>query len=47
MERIRALRQEFPMEEFICYFNRGGLIDHVTVKRSMELCAQEVIPHCR
>jgi alkanesulfonate monooxygenase SsuD/methylene tetrahydromethanopterin reductase-like flavin-dependent oxidoreductase (luciferase family) len=47
VERVQALRQEFPMEEFICYFNRGGLIDHVTVRRSMELFAQEVIPRCR
>jgi len=46
VERIHTLRQEFPMEEFICYFNRGGLIDPVTVKRSMELFAQDVIPHC-
>ena len=30
VERIQTLRQEFPMEEFICYFNRGGLIDHAT-----------------
>jgi alkanesulfonate monooxygenase SsuD/methylene tetrahydromethanopterin reductase-like flavin-dependent oxidoreductase (luciferase family) len=45
--RIQALRQEFPMEEFICYFNRGGLIDHATVRHSMELFAREVIPQCR
>jgi alkanesulfonate monooxygenase SsuD/methylene tetrahydromethanopterin reductase-like flavin-dependent oxidoreductase (luciferase family) len=47
VERIRALRQEFPMEEFICYFNRGGLIDHATVRRSMELFARDVMPRCR
>jgi alkanesulfonate monooxygenase SsuD/methylene tetrahydromethanopterin reductase-like flavin-dependent oxidoreductase (luciferase family) len=47
VERVQALRQEFPMEEFICYFNRGGLIDHATVRRSMELFAQEVIPRCQ
>jgi len=35
------------MEEFICYFNRGGLIDHAIVRRSMELFAREVIPQCR
>jgi alkanesulfonate monooxygenase SsuD/methylene tetrahydromethanopterin reductase-like flavin-dependent oxidoreductase (luciferase family) len=45
--RINALRQEFPMEEFIAYFNQGGLIDHATVRRSMELFAREVIPHCK
>jgi alkanesulfonate monooxygenase SsuD/methylene tetrahydromethanopterin reductase-like flavin-dependent oxidoreductase (luciferase family) len=47
VERIQTLRQEFPMEEFIGYFNQGGLIDHVTVRRSMELFAREVIPLCR
>jgi alkanesulfonate monooxygenase SsuD/methylene tetrahydromethanopterin reductase-like flavin-dependent oxidoreductase (luciferase family) len=46
VDRINALRQEFPMEEFIAYFNQGGLIDHPTVRRSMELFATEVIPRC-
>jgi alkanesulfonate monooxygenase SsuD/methylene tetrahydromethanopterin reductase-like flavin-dependent oxidoreductase (luciferase family) len=45
--RIHALREEFPMEEFIAYFNQGGLIDHATVRRSMELFAREVIPRCK
>ena len=47
IERIRALQQEFHMDEFIAYFNQGGLVDHATVRRSMELFAREVIPHCR
>jgi alkanesulfonate monooxygenase SsuD/methylene tetrahydromethanopterin reductase-like flavin-dependent oxidoreductase (luciferase family) len=47
IDRITALRQEFPMEEFIAYFNQGGLIDHATVKRSMELFATQVIPRCK
>ena len=47
VERIQMLGQQFPMEEFICYFNRGGLIDHAIVRRSMELFAREVIPQCR
>ena len=47
VERIQTLRQQFPMEEFICYFNRGGLIDHATVRRSMELFAKKVMPHCQ
>lgn len=46
IERIRTLREQFPMEEFICYFNRGGLIDHTTVRCSMELFAREIMPHC-
>jgi hypothetical protein len=35
------------MDEFICYFNRGGVMDHAMVKNSMTLFAKEVIPHCR
>jgi len=46
-ERIRALQQEFQMDEFIGYFNQGGLIDHTIVRRSMELFAREVVPRCR
>ena len=44
VDRIKTLRQEFPMEEFIAYFNQGGLVDHKVVKGSMELFAREVIP---
>src|SRR5215471_11178339 len=47
VERINAIRQDFPMEEFIAYFNQGGLIDHATVRRSMQLFAKEVMPRCR
>jgi alkanesulfonate monooxygenase SsuD/methylene tetrahydromethanopterin reductase-like flavin-dependent oxidoreductase (luciferase family) len=47
VERIHALREEFRMNEFICYFNQGGLINHDAVMRSMELFAREVIPRCR
>jgi alkanesulfonate monooxygenase SsuD/methylene tetrahydromethanopterin reductase-like flavin-dependent oxidoreductase (luciferase family) len=47
VDRIHALREEFPMEEFIAYFNQGGLIDPATVRRSMELFAREVIPAVR
>jgi alkanesulfonate monooxygenase SsuD/methylene tetrahydromethanopterin reductase-like flavin-dependent oxidoreductase (luciferase family) len=47
VERIRQLQREFRMNEFICYFNQGGLVEPATVRRSMELFAREVIPHCR
>jgi alkanesulfonate monooxygenase SsuD/methylene tetrahydromethanopterin reductase-like flavin-dependent oxidoreductase (luciferase family) len=46
-ERVQALQQEFHMNEFICYFNQGELIDHAAVKRSMELFAREVRPRCQ
>ena len=47
VERVRVLQHEFGMNEFICYFNQGGLIDHAAVKRSMELFAREVMPQFR
>ncbi len=33
--------------EFIGYFNQGGLVEPATVRRSMELFARDVMPHCR
>jgi alkanesulfonate monooxygenase SsuD/methylene tetrahydromethanopterin reductase-like flavin-dependent oxidoreductase (luciferase family) len=47
VERVQALQREFNMNEFICYFNQGGLVGHDAVMRSMELFAREVIPRCR
>src|SRR6266852_3286873 len=47
VQRVRALRREYGMDEFICYFNQGGLMDHAMVKRSMTLFARDVLPHCR
>jgi hypothetical protein len=35
------------MDEFICYFNQGGMMDHALVRQSMTLFAKEVMPHCR
>ncbi len=46
VERVQAFKREFQMDEFIGYFNQGGLMDHTTVRRSMELFAREVMPHC-
>ncbi len=46
-ERVQTLQREFQTNEFICYFNQGGLVEHAAVKRSMELFAQEVMPRCR
>jgi alkanesulfonate monooxygenase SsuD/methylene tetrahydromethanopterin reductase-like flavin-dependent oxidoreductase (luciferase family) len=46
-ERVQALQEEFRMDEFICYFNQGGLVEPAAVRRAMELFSQEVIPRCR
>jgi alkanesulfonate monooxygenase SsuD/methylene tetrahydromethanopterin reductase-like flavin-dependent oxidoreductase (luciferase family) len=47
VERVRALRRDYRMDEFICYFNQGGIMDRATVRQSMTLFAREVMPHCR
>lgn len=47
IERVQALRREYGMDEFICYFNQGGIMEHAMVKQSMTLFAKEVLPQCR
>lgn len=47
VERVRELRRDYGMDEFICYFNQGGLMDPAMVRQSMTLFAKEVMPHCR
>jgi alkanesulfonate monooxygenase SsuD/methylene tetrahydromethanopterin reductase-like flavin-dependent oxidoreductase (luciferase family) len=47
VERVRSLQREYGMDEFICYFNQGGIMDHAMVRQSMTLFAKEVMPHCR
>ena len=47
IDRVRALRRDYGMDEFICYFNQGGIMDHAMVRQSMTRFAKEVMPHCR
>jgi hypothetical protein len=47
VQRVRDLRREYDMDEFIGYFNQGGLMEHAMVRDSMRLFATEVLPHCR
>ena len=47
VERVRALRTEYGFDEFICYFNQGGIMDHAMVKQSMTAFAKNVMPYCR
>ncbi len=47
VERVQALRREYGMDEFICYFNQGGLMEPALVRESMTLFARDVLPHCR
>ena len=46
IERVQALRREYGMDEFICYFNQGGIMDHTMVRQSMTRFAREVMPYC-
>ncbi len=47
IERIRELQRDFEIDEFLCYFNQGGIMDPALVRRSMTLFAREVMAHCR
>jgi alkanesulfonate monooxygenase SsuD/methylene tetrahydromethanopterin reductase-like flavin-dependent oxidoreductase (luciferase family) len=47
VERVNELRRDYGMDEFICYFNQGGLMEPSLVHRTMTLFAKEVMPHCR
>jgi alkanesulfonate monooxygenase SsuD/methylene tetrahydromethanopterin reductase-like flavin-dependent oxidoreductase (luciferase family) len=47
VERVRSLQRDYGMDEFICYFNQGGIMDHAMVRQSMTLFAKEVVPHFR
>ena len=43
--RIRELQDEYGFDEFIGYFNQGGLMDPALVKETMSVFAREVMPH--
>jgi alkanesulfonate monooxygenase SsuD/methylene tetrahydromethanopterin reductase-like flavin-dependent oxidoreductase (luciferase family) len=47
VERVRSLQRDYGMDEFICYFNQGGIMDHAMVRQSMTSFARDVMPHCR
>jgi alkanesulfonate monooxygenase SsuD/methylene tetrahydromethanopterin reductase-like flavin-dependent oxidoreductase (luciferase family) len=47
VRRIHDLQKEYGMDEFICYFNQGGMMEHGMVRESMTRFAREVMPHCR
>jgi alkanesulfonate monooxygenase SsuD/methylene tetrahydromethanopterin reductase-like flavin-dependent oxidoreductase (luciferase family) len=45
--RIRELEAEYGFDEFICYFNQGGLMPPALVRETMTLFAREVMPRLR
>src|SRR5215467_12437062 len=42
VERVRALRREYGIDEFICYFNQGGMMDHSMVRHRPKTLARKV-----
>jgi len=47
IDRVQALQREYGLDEFICYFNQGGIMDHALIRQSMTAFAREVMPYCR
>jgi alkanesulfonate monooxygenase SsuD/methylene tetrahydromethanopterin reductase-like flavin-dependent oxidoreductase (luciferase family) len=45
--RVQELKRDYGIDEFICYFNQGGLMTPAMVRESMTRFATQVIPHCR
>ena len=45
--KLRSLQELYEPQEFMCWFNTGGLLPHKEVEKSMRLFAQEVMPHFR
>ncbi|MCH7606511.1 MAG: LLM class flavin-dependent oxidoreductase [Chloroflexi bacterium] len=42
--KLRAFQETYQPQEFMCWFNPGGLLPHQEVEKSMRLFAQEVMP---
>ena len=47
IERLEWFHERYNAQEFMCWFNIGGILTNEEVARSMQLFAEEVIPHFR
>ena len=47
IERLEGFRELYKPQEFMCWFNIGGMLTNEEVSRSMRLFAEEVMPHFR
>ena len=45
--RLQWFRELYAPQEFMCWFNIGGILTNEQVSRSMQLFADEVMPHFR
>ena len=43
--KLRSLQEMYQNQEFMCWFNTGGMLPHGEVEKSMRLFAKEVMPH--
>ena len=47
VDKLRSLQEMYQPQEFMCWFNAGGLLPHKEVEKSMRLFSEEVMPHFR
>jgi alkanesulfonate monooxygenase SsuD/methylene tetrahydromethanopterin reductase-like flavin-dependent oxidoreductase (luciferase family) len=47
IERLESFHELYNVQEFMCWFNIGGILTNEEVARSMQLFADEVMPHFR
>ena len=45
IERLQRFRELYQPQEFMCWFNIGGMLSNEEVAHSMRLFAEEVMPH--
>ncbi|MCH2517276.1 MAG: LLM class flavin-dependent oxidoreductase [Dehalococcoidia bacterium] len=45
VEKLRLLGEKYQNQEFMCWFNAGGMLPHEEVEKSMRLFSEEVMPH--
>ena len=46
-DKLRQIQQMYGADEFMCWFNTGGMVPQEAVSQSMRLFAEKVIPQFR
>ncbi len=46
-DKLRQIQQMYGADEFMCWFNTGGMVPPDEVEKSMRLFAERVMPHFR
>ena len=47
VDKLRQIQQMYGAQEFMCWFNTGGMVPQEEVAKSMRLFAEKVMPHFR